>query len=432
MNFALLRCCFKERAHWERLAIGIWAIVLVVVCVRAYLAPQSHTVYPIFSSSGSFWLSGTDLYGPDRPADAPTGYRYSPACTLLFVPFSFLPDELGGVAWRLFSAAVLLASLAWFARCIASTPLSTTQYSWVLLLILPMSLQSLANGQANILVAGAILAAVAAMREQRWNLACALLAFTFACKLYPIALGMVLLVLYPRQLAWRLPLALAAAMALPFLFQHPAYVMAQYADWIAILREEDRTSIAPRDMYRDLWLLIHIHGVPVSRSVYTLIQLAGGGMVAWVCLRGQRSGWSEPRLLAFTMTFSLTWMMLLGPATESSSFALLAPALAWLIVDRLLSGQSERWNVPLAASVALFALGVLAGLWSWTVQLHALGVHAWASLCLFVYLLLDSRSSAAEEQSVPCPLKCESETQSSLCGSGANQVVISEELAWKR
>lgn len=392
LNIRLLRSWYMERTYWERTALAVWAAVLTVVCVRAFLAPDSRTVYPIFSSSGLFWMTGTDLYSPDRPIEAPTGYRYSPACTLLFVPFALLPDALGGVAWRLFSVGVLLAALAWFARTVLRVPFSTKHFAWLLLLTLPLSLQSVNNGQANIVVIGAMLAAVAAVCVQRWNLACALLAFSFACKLYPITLGMVLVSLYPRHLGWRLALALAVTIALPFALQDFSYVTKQYSDWIEILGREDRSAIALDQMYRDLWLLLHLYGAPVSRSAYKLIQLAGGVIVALACIRGQRKGWSEPKLLTFATACTTAWMMLLGPATESSSFALLAPVIAWSVVERLVSREREWRELLLAASCVFFTVAVIAGGWNATLGLHAFGVYSWASLCYFVYLLVESRS----------------------------------------
>ncbi len=392
MSFGLSSSWFKERSYLERSALAIWATVLIVVGVRAFLAPQSRTVYPIFSASGSFWIAGTDLYSPGRPPEAPTGYRYSPACTLLFVPFALLPDAIGGVAWRLFSAGVLLAALGWFARTVLPGPISTKQYAWLLLLSLPLSMQSINNGQANIIVAGAMLAAVSAVRERRWSIACACLAFGFACKIYPLALGMVLVALYPRQLGWRLTLALMVTTALPFAFQHPQYVLRQYSDWIGVLRIEDRSATALDQMYRDLWLLFHLYGVPVSRSAYRFLQIASGMIVAWACVRGQRRGWTESKLLTFTISVTTSWMMLLGPATESSSFALLAPMLAWSVVERLGNAATEGRDLLLLSAFALFAAAIIAGGWHATLGLHALGVHSWAALCYFVYLLLDSRS----------------------------------------
>ena len=46
-----------------QLAVGIWLIGVSVVCLRAFLHPDSHSVYPIFSQAGRDWLAGAELYG---------------------------------------------------------------------------------------------------------------------------------------------------------------------------------------------------------------------------------------------------------------------------------------------------------------------------------------------------------------------------------
>jgi hypothetical protein len=90
------------------------------------------------------------------------------------------------------------------------------------------------------------------------------------------------------------------------------------------------------------------------------------------------------------------WMMLLGPATESSSFVLLAPSLAWSVVEALQASAGRARTGMLWASCVLFAVAVLLGGFSTTVKIHALGVHSWASLLYFVYLLTESREPVTE------------------------------------
>src|SRR5207247_1920829 len=124
-----------------------------------------------------------------------------------------------------------------------------------------------------LVVIAAMLGAVAAVKEERWNLAALLIALAFICKLYPLALGMMLILLYPRRLSWRIPLACAAGLLLPFLLQQPAYVVDQYEKWLALIRAEDRADISLNHMYRDLWLLIHLYGVPISRTAYVILQV---------------------------------------------------------------------------------------------------------------------------------------------------------------
>src|SRR5262249_10954913 len=152
------------------LASAVWAAVLVVISGRVAFSPRTHTVYPIFARAGHDWRSGTDLFAePPRPGiDV---YRYSPFAAVVFVPFSLLPDAIGGVLWRLLGAALLLGGFAWGTRRVLPVRLSATQTAALWLLLVPLSLPSLNNAQSNVHVMGLLLIAVAGAAERRWNLA---------------------------------------------------------------------------------------------------------------------------------------------------------------------------------------------------------------------------------------------------------------------
>ena len=62
-----------------RLALSAWALILVIVSVRAIVQPEAHSCYPIFASAARHWLAGEDLYYKEAPAaGALDCYRYSP------------------------------------------------------------------------------------------------------------------------------------------------------------------------------------------------------------------------------------------------------------------------------------------------------------------------------------------------------------------
>ena len=113
-------------------------------------------------------------------------------------------------------------------------------------------------------------------------------------------------------------------------------------------------------MYRDLWLLIYLYDLPVSKAVYAVVQILGGTVVA--ALTGSVStGWPEKALLTSTLGLAVAWMMLLGPATESSSFVLLAPPLAWSLVEALRPRWDRRRMLLAGGAVCFLAAVVLGG-----------------------------------------------------------------------
>src|SRR5262249_54068885 len=171
--------------RWEKAALASWGLMLTLVCVRTAIWPKTHTVYPIFALASQNWLAGASLYG-QTPYDI---YRYSPLVAAAFVPLGFLPLWLGGVCWRLLEAGVYATALLWWFRSMTAEDLSPNLKGpgfWFqhpskrhdrngpaifFLLVLPLSLDNLNNGQSNLLMIGLVVLAIVACGAERWNLA---------------------------------------------------------------------------------------------------------------------------------------------------------------------------------------------------------------------------------------------------------------------
>lgn len=363
-------------------------MVLVGVSLRVVAAPHSRTVYPIFAESARQWWVGGPMYPPQRPAELTTGFRYSPAFAVLMSPFALLPDALGGVVWRLVMATSLLAALAWWLRTVLPCTLTLTQTGLMFLFAAPLSISSLNNGQANVLVLALLLAGVAAARAQRWNLVAVCLGLSFALKVYPLAIGLLLTLIYPRQLAPRLLVAVGAALAFPFFLQRPEYVAEQYHDWIQCVRLDDRSQVPLEWAYRDAWLLIRRFGLPVSRPVYEILQLVAAALVAALCLAMNWRGWPQRHLLTALLGLGTCWMMLFGPATEACTYVLLGPTLAWAVLESWLRARSRAVRLTLLGSCAFFMSSRIASWFPITTQWHALGVHPLGTILVLLCLLI--------------------------------------------
>ncbi len=370
----------------ERAAVVVWVLALVLLGGKALLWPHRNSVYPIFAEAGRRWLAGGDLYEPIAGQDA---YRYSPLVAALLVPFGLLPDGPGGLLWRLAGSAVFCGGLAWWGRVVLPPALTRGQWALLFLLPAPLTFGNVHNGQANVLIIGLLLLAVAAVARERFNVAALCLAVACLFKVYPIAVGLLLVALYPRRLAPRLGLLLAAGLLLPFLLQRSGYVAAQYAGWVEHLAQNDR-QLRPRAFwYRDARLLWGLCAAPLSSGAYQLVEAAGAAVAAGACLWARRAGLARPRLLALLLGLGCCWMTALGPATESSTYVLLGPTAAWL----LLSAGADRHPIPLrllwliayALLVVSQAASVLPG--GWGRSLQALGPQPLAALLFLGGLL---------------------------------------------
>jgi hypothetical protein len=375
--------------RWERLALVLWAAALAVVSGRAAAFP-GHSVYPIFSTAGRHWLAGACLY--ERTYDL---YRYSPLIAALFAPFGLLPDAGGGVLWRCLSAAAFLGALLWWCRAVLPITLTRAQQACLLLLVLPLSLGNLNNGQSNTLVLALLLAAAAAVASRgdapggRWrdDLAAACVALACLFKVYPIAVGLLLVVVHPRRFGWRLPLALAAGLALPFLLQRPGYVLDQYLGWLRHLETNDRHVLPAALWYRDVQLLCWQCGVPLSSGAYRQVQALAAAACAAVCLAGRLRGWPERQMLTVLTVLGVCWMTAFGSATESATYVLMAPAAAWLVLEARLR---HRTGLLRAAPVVGYGLLVLVQVGDWFPTgkvLQMLGTQPFATLLLLGTML---------------------------------------------
>jgi hypothetical protein len=370
----------------ERAAIVVWVAALALLGGNALFRPHRNTVYPIFVEAGRRWLGGDDLYRPTPGLDE---FRYGPPAAALLAPFGLLPDGPGGLLWRLAGAAAFCGGLAWWGR--AALPRSQTRGRLALLFLLtaPLTFGNIHNGQANVLIMGLLLLAVAAVARDRFNVAALSLAVAALFKLYPIAVALLLATFYPRRLAPRLALAIGAGLLLPFLLQRPEYVAGQYAGWVGHLTQDDRQA-RPREMwYRDARLLWSWGAAPMGHRAYQLAQAAGAAAAAAACLWARRAGLARPRLLALLLGLGCCWMTALGPATESATYLLLGPTAAWL----LLSGGADRhpiglrilWLVAYVVLVVSQVASALPG--GWGRSLQSLGPQPLAALLLLGGLL---------------------------------------------
>jgi hypothetical protein len=194
--------------------------------------------------------------------------------------------------------------------------------------------------------------------------------------------------MFPRQLLWRFALCLVVAGALPFALQKINYVGRQYSDWFHYLRSEDRSSRPLSEWYSDLRLLFRVWFGPLSTTTYIVIQFAAGIAIAAAAVVGNLRHWPIPRLVAWIFSLSCCWMTLFGPATESATYVLIAPATVWIACELLVRGSG---TIESAWVAMIYGLQLLAGMAGWFGGMKRFGVYAsplaLSALLLAAYLL---------------------------------------------
>lgn len=342
--------------RWERLALVLWALLVVAAVGRAalYNLPRHQGVYPIFADAGRHWLHGEGLYDGQDP-NSLCVFRYSPLTAAALTPLALVAAPVGSALLRVANLAVFLPGFWWWTR----TTLGRREHRAVAwLLCAGMGCVTFMDVQLNLLTIGFILIALAAAAESRWNMAA--LAVSLACcvKVYPAALALVLAAVYPRRFALRWAAAMALCLLLPFLFQRPGYVAQQYVDWVRWglnQRFRPELDISFQDAMRvcSRWL------APMSRETYVRLEVVAGAAVALVCLWRR---WRRARptdLLHCIAGLCGGWMMAFGPATESQTYVQLAPVAAVLTVLAWAAPRPAWFRALVTASCVLLTLSQL-------------------------------------------------------------------------
>jgi hypothetical protein len=335
------------------IVVALWSAVLIGICVRIGLVSPDHDVFPTYADAGRKWVNSQPLYSYTR------GFVYSPLIAGLFAAFSCFPNWLGAILWRLLAATVFVAGIVAWLRAELQAEIPRSRHWLVFLLVLPLSLGNFNNGQANPLITGLLMIAIVSAHRRQWTISAICLGLTAYLKIYPLSVGLLLVLLYPRQIGWRLLLALGLMGVFSFLLQQPSYVLEQYQRWLGTRAIDDRRmnmDIAPRDFA----MLLRACQINLSSRMFLNLQLLAGMGAAAVCVYGRIREWSEKRLLIAVFNLGSCWMLLFGPATEDATYAMLAPPVALALVQAFSEqGISGRMKGLICLSYLVLLLGLV-------------------------------------------------------------------------
>ncbi len=345
----------------------LWAAVLLALLLRAGLHPERPTSLATYLTGGSAWDGSQALYTNWR------GFVYPPAIAFFFGILKHLPAALGAVLWRLLTAGGFLFGMGALLRSGVFHRIPPARRGIVFIAVLPLSIGNLDNAQANPLVAGLMMLAVAAFQWEAWT-ACALaVGVATAFKIYPVALALLLCLLRPWRLGWRFALVLVLLALLPFAGQGHDYVSEQYHAWVQARLADDRFQYPMKDAPLDLWyLLVRVGHLPIAEGVYTSVQALAGVAVAAHVWNRSRAGVPPRDLLADLFLLVSVWMLLLGPATENQTYVVLAPAACLAAVRSLSLASLPSRLLAWSGYILLFA----------AVARNSLAPHLKSPLCM--------------------------------------------------
>jgi hypothetical protein len=376
-------------------AFCLWIALVVATGVKSYIDPIEHTAYPCFEAGTQCWWKG------ENPYDATIcghEYRYAPAIAAAMGPLVLLPTWLGGLLWYWINIAAYLWALWAFMRWVLPGEWTPGRKAAFLALVFLGSVRMIWGGQSNALIFALVAGAAVAMRRQRWWTAALLLAVPVHFKLWPLAVALLLIACWPRQLLARVAVALAAVGAIPFLTKPAVWVCQEYAAWVSMLVGPAQV----RHVYRDAWTIWELIHTPVDPRAYMLLQLASAAVVLVLCWRhGRRSaaaadGTLKPEALAregrnaslagasgfnadvdyqdsadgtrngpaaaaltFILAMWAAWQLVFGPGTERNTFGLIAPLTAWGLMTAVIEKRGRGLMLAAFTLTTLANFGVV-------------------------------------------------------------------------
>lgn len=340
-----------------KIAVGLWVIGFFGLCARTLvLRSDHHSVFADFTTAGTHWIASQPLYVKGGPHE----FRYSPLVAAFFVPFSLVPLKISDFVWRSLNFTAFIGGLFYCCKIGLPRKFSSMEIAAVFLLVLPLAIGSLNNAQSNPLVLGLMLISAGACLQKRWTLSAIAITLATCFKLYPIALGLLLVLQFPRPLGWRLTLCLLVAAVLPFGMQHWGYVIDEYRLWAHYLISEDRQGGPIRNWYCNFRTVWRIYVVPMSQRTYLITEIAAGVGIAILCLLGRLKRWPVETQVYFSLLLACCWMTVMGPATESSTYILLAPVIAWPLVLHDVDRKDWGWRIAYAVALGIFIASQLA------------------------------------------------------------------------
>ncbi|MBN2475006.1 MAG: DUF2029 domain-containing protein [Pirellulales bacterium] len=359
---------------WIQRALTLWIVLAVAVSVKMIVQRDAHSVYPVFADAARHWWSNTSLY--DDPY-----FFYSPTFALAFTPFGMLPNWLGGVLWNLVSIGLLVWALRVLVRDVLPGAWPPWREGLFLGLALVGSVRGIWSSQSNTLLFALAVFAAAAIIKKRWWAASALLAMSAFIKIWPVALVLLLVARWPKQLIGRFSVAAAALALLPWLTRPFGTVCHQYSLWYGSLLSRAPERWAGQ---RDAWTIWENIHAPVPGHWYMALQLAtAAAVLGWWLWQSRRTQSVRYQLTAL-LSIWICWQLLFGPGTERLTYMIIAPiatwgllvsfarkkgrvlsTAAWLMTGLLGTGGVERALLPYCSAAPVIPpLGVAAfALW---------------------------------------------------------------------
>ncbi len=224
----------------SRLIFCFYTLLAIAVSMQKYVLDRvehdkkslrHYNNYLIFKYSAKHLLEGKNLYTsyPDEYDDL---YKYSPTFAILMLPFLYLPDAIGLCLWNLLNAIPLFLAI-WL------VPMPQQKKALIAWLVLPELIINMQNAQSNGVVAACMITTFVAIEHKKWELTALPIALSAFIKIFG-ALSGILAVFSENRYKVIIFGAIwfALWLSLPLLVVPPSSLIAQYENWLTLLKKD--------------------------------------------------------------------------------------------------------------------------------------------------------------------------------------------------
>ncbi len=156
-----------------------------------------------------------------------------------------------------------------------------------------------------------------------------------------------------------------------------------------------------RERLRSLDHLCAVIGHPLAPRTFALLGVAAGAAVLAVCLLQARRLSERRERLTWLFQWFACWVLLFGPATESSTYAVAAPAVAWAVADAF--RRRSAWVVRLMLIASLLLMGPVCTDLAGTTLCNFARTYGSEPVGALLFLACLVAQAAREGRAVPSP-----------------------------
>ncbi len=378
----------------DRNTFVLWLLILVLFIANC-LTTQGGSVVFNYVAGAHRWLTGEDLYA------GPEGYIYLPQFAFLF---SFLPlqEDSAQIAWNLIQLSVMVSGLYVFSRLMARDG-EKSFFPLLSVVVLIISLTTIRNGQATIMLLGLMLWSIVALTRKQWNLAALLLIIGLIIK--PIFIVFFLLaVLFYHPLWWRLIIGLLIAFVVPMLFKGTGYTLSQYEGFITMASQAvEWGESGPKLNWAHFFAIFpQVFHVWVPASVQMAVRLIMAVATVFLVFYAHRR-YSPEVACYYLYAFAACYLMLFNPRNETNSFALLSAAIGyWVVISKHrysnLKYHAFCWLFVVSFPMAKYVKYITPGVWAWGKPVIALLFTIFLIQRLFSGEMISSKNQSLSKE----------------------------------